>query len=80
MVGLEDQGRPQPDGGLSTAPAVNPPGPQPRQDPVSPGSTVAVDGAERSPASGGAEVLGVAALQVQQTSQEDVASLQGVLQ
>ena len=80
MVGLEDQGRPQPDGGLTTASTVNPPGPQPRQDHVSPGSTVTVDGAERSPASGGAEVLGVAALQVQQTSQEDVASLQGVLQ
>ena len=80
VVGLEDQGRPQSDGGLSTASTVNPPGPHPRQDHVSPGPAVAVDGAERSPASGGAEVLGVAALQLLQTSQEDVASLQGVLQ
>ena len=49
-------------------------------DLVSPGSGVAVDGAESPPASGSSEVLRVASLQLSQTSHEDVSSLQGVLQ
>ena len=77
---LEHQGRPQSDGGLATASTVNPPGPQSSQHLVSPGSTGAVDGTESAPASGSTEVLGVASLQLLQTSHEDISSLQGVLQ
>lgn len=80
MVRLEHQGGPQSDGGLTTASTVNPPGPEAGQHLVSPGSGVAVDGAESPPASGSSEVLRVASLQLSQTSHEDVSSLQGVLQ
>ena len=48
VVGLEHQGGPQSDGGLSTAATVNSSTSELAQDLISPRSTVAVDGTECS--------------------------------
>ena len=76
MVGLEHQGRPQPDGSLPTASTVNSQRSQPGQDLVSPRSTVTVDSTECSSPPGVPQVLRILRLQLHQASHQDLSSLE----